>query len=219
MLPRVLEPEVMDAEADAADYDAMDHSAVNRVFAADFLLAAADVSNVLDVGTGTAQIPIELCRQSGAVRVVAVDLSEDMLALASKNVAVAGLTDRVKPELVNARGLPYPDRHFTAVVSNSLIHHIPEPFAAFAEMVRVCRKGGTLFMRDLFRPDSETELEHLVGTYAGNDNPHQQQLFADSLRAALTVAEVQELVTRLGFSADSVRATSDRHWTFSAVAG
>jgi ubiquinone/menaquinone biosynthesis C-methylase UbiE len=215
MPARVLEPEVMDTPEDASDYDAMDHSAVNQRFAADFFLTCPNPGGVvLDVGTGTAQIPVEMCRQSPTVELVAVDLSAEMLKLAAGNVARAGVTSRVKVELVNARGLPYRDGEFAAVVSNSIIHHIPEPFTAFAEMHRVCRKDGTLFVRDLFRPDTDAELARLVNLYAAGANPHQRSLFTDSLRAALTVAEVQELVGRLGFPPVTVTATSDRHWTF-----
>src|SRR2546425_991525 len=68
VLPRVLEPEVMDWAEEARDYDAMDHAAVNRAFVADFLAVWDGAGPVLDVGAGTAQIPLELCRQRPAVR-------------------------------------------------------------------------------------------------------------------------------------------------------
>lgn len=218
MLTRVLEPEVMDTAPEAQDYDTMDHSAVNRAFAADFFsLFPAFVNPVLDVGTGTAQIPIELCRQSPRVQVVAVDLAEQMLKLARRNVTTAGLAGRVALEKANGRELAYPDWHFGAVVSNSIIHHIPEPFDCFAEMVRVCRVNGALFVRDLLRPESEAELDRLVKLHASGANDHQRTLFANSLRAALTLDEVRVLVGRLSFPPESVAQTSDRHWTFAAV--
>ena len=89
MLSRVLEPEVMDSTDEARDYDEMDHSAVNRVFAADFFSAFPAFQNpVLDVGTGTAQIPIQMCRLSPTIHFVAIDLAESMLELAARNVAI-----------------------------------------------------------------------------------------------------------------------------------
>src|SRR5690242_17704621 len=102
-LVRVLEPEVMDSPQEAADYDAMDHAAVNAAFACDFLAAATAAgldlvgpqAEVLDLGTGTAQIPIEIGRRHAAVRVVAVDLAENMLALGRRNVAAARLETRI----------------------------------------------------------------------------------------------------------------------------
>ncbi len=217
MLTRVLEPEVMDTPEDARDYDAMDHSAVNDRFAADFLSAWGDAAgHVLDVGTGTAQIPIVVCQRAAGLTVTAVDAAAAMISLADENVRRAGLVGRVRPQLVNAHGLPYTDAAFDVVMSNSIVHHIPDPRGVLAEMVRVCRPGGLLFVRDLFRPPDEPTLAQLVKTYAGGANDHQRTLFADSLRAALTVDEVADLVAALGFDRAGVRATSDRHWTWSA---
>ena len=218
MLQRVLEPEVMDTVEDANDYDTMDHSGVNRVFVLDLLKFAPRLQNpVLDVGTGTAQIPIELCQQHATVEVMAVDAATAMIELANRNITNAGLTSRIRAELVNARGLPFPDQHFAAVISNSIIHHIPEPMIVFTEIVRVGQGSGVIFVRDLFRPNDEAMLTHLVQTYASDANAHQRMLFADSLRAALTVDEVRGLVTRLGYAAETVTATSDRHWTWAAT--
>jgi ubiquinone/menaquinone biosynthesis C-methylase UbiE len=220
MLTRVLEPEVMDTPDEAHEYDSMDHSAVNRAFAADFLaVCPSPAGTVLDVGTGTALIPIQLTRVHPTVRVHAIDLADEMLKRALANVTAAGVADRVTLEKVNGRQMPYPDGQFAAVVSNSIIHHIPEPFHCLAEMARVCSPGGTLFVRDLLRPSTDTQLTKLVQTYAGDATPKQRQLFADSLRAALTLAEVQSLVAQLGFQPSTVVQTTDRHWTWSADAG
>lgn len=223
MLDRVLEPEVMDCSQDAADYDRMDHSAVNRAFVADFLQAVArqhirlDQGQVLDMGTGTAQIPIEFCRQSATGAIVAIDAAGGMLRLAAQNVMTAELQDRIELELQDAKRLSFPDERFIAVMSNSMVHHVPDPTFVFSESARVAASGGLLFFRDLFRPSSDSELARLVSAYAGQCNARQQALLADSLRAALTVDEVRDLIQSLGFAPAGVRATSDRHWTWIAT--
>jgi ubiquinone/menaquinone biosynthesis C-methylase UbiE len=231
MLQRVLEPEVMDTADEAVDYDTMDHSEVNRRFAGDALsalrgdgfLAGDAACHVLDLGTGTAQIPIEMVTQararSEALRLTAVDLAAEMLVVAKRNVAAVGMADVIRLERLDAKTLPYPDERFSAVVSNSIVHHIPEPREALAEAVRVTAAGGRLFFRDLLRPVDQAELERLVGIYAAGANDRQRQLFAQSLHAALTVDEVRALVGELGFAANTVAATSDRHWTWSAKRG
>ena len=219
MLSRILEPEVMDTPEEARDYDAMDHAAVNRVFVADFLTVWNGANPILDVGTGTAQIPIELCRQSATARVVAIDLAEQMLLVARENVRRAGLEDRLELRLVDAKGLPFDDGTFGAVISNSIVHHIPRPSAVLAEMVRVAAEGAVLFVRDLLRPADEMTLLRLVTTYAGDANAHQRQMFADSLHAALTLDEIREMVTQLGFDPKTVQQTTDRHWTWTARRG
>src|SRR5262245_56870530 len=96
MLPRVLEVEVMVTPEEAAGYDAMDHSQLHRALGAAFRAAWAAPGPVLDLGTGTAQIPVELCRQPPTARVVAADLAEHMLALARRNVERAGFVDRIE---------------------------------------------------------------------------------------------------------------------------
>ncbi len=216
MLSRILEPEVMDTRQEAIDYDEMDHATVNRVFVEDVLRVWDGGTPLLDAGTGTAQIPIELCRRSAATGIVAIDLAEQMLQVGRENVRRAGFADRITLERIDAKAMPYADGFFRAVLSNSIIHHIPAPLKVFQEMKRVAGSPGVLFVRDLLRPDDAASLEHIVNTYAAGANEHQRAMFADSLHAALTLAEVRAMVQEIGFDPESVRQTSDRHWTWTA---
>jgi ubiquinone/menaquinone biosynthesis C-methylase UbiE len=226
MLTRILEPEIMDSADDARDYDSMDHGEVNRRFVDDFLAAysaaflaagvAAVGGEILDVGTGTAQIPIELCRRLPDVRVLAIDLADSMLELGRQNVARAGLAERIRLERIDAKQLPFTAGHFAGAISNSIVHHIPEPLAVLAEMARVTRPGGLLLVRDLARPVSAIVLDKQVAMYAAGASPHQRQLFRDSLHAALSLDEIRSLVERLGCDPLGVTLTSDRHWTWLA---
>jgi ubiquinone/menaquinone biosynthesis C-methylase UbiE len=216
MLTRVLEPEVMDTPEEAQAYDAMDHGEVNRRFVDDFLAAGPVDGETLDLGTGTALIPIELCRRDGGWRVLAIDLSVHMLNLAKGNIEVAGLREQIMLDRVDSKRLPYPDGRFAAVMSNSIVHHIPEPRDVLSEAWRVLSSGGLMFVRDLMRPRDDDEVQRLVDTYAADATPHQRQMFDDSLRAALSLTEIRALVQELGQSLDSVQPTSDRHWTWQA---
>ncbi|MBA4015683.1 MAG: SAM-dependent methyltransferase [Pirellula sp.] len=231
MLPRVLEPEAMDTIDEAIDYDRIDHREVNRLFAADALtaltsaplLGAGKPCHAIDLGTGTAQIPIELVRQARAdgtaqgLVITAVDLAAEMLVVAKRNVAAAAMSDVIRLERLDAKTLPYPDDRFQAVLSNSIVHHIPEPAEALAEAVRVTQPGGLLFFRDLLRPADVAEVERLVTLYTVGSTENQRQLFRQSLHAALTVAEVRAMIAELGFDPAGVRATSDRHWTWQGI--
>ncbi len=172
--------------------------------------------SILDVGTGTAQIPIELCRRTEHVRVMAFDAAVNMLMLARLNLELASLTHRVQLDQTDAKAMHYADAMFDAVISNSIVHHIAEPRAVFAEMLRVMKPGGLLFVRDLLRPNDETELVTLLQTYATNCNDRQRALFEASLRAALNLSEMQNLVESLGLVRSSIARTSDRHWTLVA---
>lgn len=227
MIPRQLEPEVMDTQAEAVDYNTMDHGEVNRLFVDDLLewipseqivsgdsVEAASIT-VLDLGTGTALIPMELCSRTDFVKVVAVDMAVEMLKLAQENIKRLNLENRIFLELTDAKNLSFSDHTFDVVVANSLIHHIPDPILVFRELIRVLKFGGLLFLRDLARPNSIEQVNHLVDSYAGQANHHQQQLLRDSLHAALTFKEVQGLLEELSLPKNAARMSSDRHWTVS----
>jgi ubiquinone/menaquinone biosynthesis C-methylase UbiE len=217
MLERRLEPEVMDTPGEASDYDAMDHSAVNRAFVADFLEHWRGQSPILDLGTGTALIPLEFYRSgSQTTRLIGVDLAAAMLEVGRRNVAAARATPQIELRQADAKALPFTDGDFGAVMSNSIVHHIPDPLPVLREAVRVTRPGGLLFFRDLMRPPNKATLNRLVDLYAAGANEHQRQLLADSLHAALTLDEVRAVVSEIGVELDAVRATSDRHWTWVA---
>ncbi|QDT52962.1 Demethylrebeccamycin-D-glucose O-methyltransferase [Caulifigura coniformis] len=222
MIARILEAEVMDSAEEALEYDAMDHGEVNACFATDFLQALEQAglpveSRVLDVGTGTALIPLEIGRRSSRLAITAIDLAEEMLKLGRRNVERAGLAGRITLLKADAKDLAQATGTFDAVLSNSIVHHIPEPLSVFTAMRGACRAGGLLFVRDLLRPETMDELGALVRTYAGEASDRQRQLFADSLQAALTVKEVSGLLQAVGLPADAVQRTSDRHWTVCCV--
>ncbi len=227
-LKRILEPEVMDSSEEAADYDAMDHADVNRRFVED-LLANIEGSefrvqgseyphlDILDLGTGTALIPIELCKKFPDCRVMAADAAVSMLDVARYNVEVNGLIERIQLAQIDAKKLPFADAMFDVVMSNSIVHHIPEPIGVLREAARVAKLGGMLFFRDLLRPETDEQLQQLVATYTPGANEHQQRMFAESLHAALSLDEIRDRVRSLGFSAEDVQQTSDRHWTWTAL--
>jgi ubiquinone/menaquinone biosynthesis C-methylase UbiE len=219
MIARVLEPELMDTPEDATEYDSMDHREVNRLFVSDLLAAVGErpellEGEILDLGTGTAQIPVEFCRQSPEGRITAADAAIEMLELARYNLELGSATQRVRLDHVDAKSLPYAAGRFSIVMSNSIVHHIPEPATVIREAVRVVMPAGMLFFRDLLRPDRDEEVRRLVDQYAAGCTDHQRAMFDASLRAALTLDEVRSLVVSSGFLPESVAQTSDRHWTW-----
>lgn len=222
MIPRILEPEVMDTAEEARDYNEMDHTEVNRLFVEDLLRTLnnhGDPSGkILDLGTGTALIPIEICQQvAPPPLIVAVDLAEEMLKVARENIQSSGWEPSIRLDLIDAKRLPYPEETYAVVMSNSILHHIPEPLSVLMESWRVLQKGGVLFIRDLLRPESREQLEGLVAQYAGEESEHARQMFADSLHAALSIEEVADLCRQAGLTEVEINQTSDRHWTLSAL--
>jgi ubiquinone/menaquinone biosynthesis C-methylase UbiE len=210
---RILEPEVMDTWLEATAYDAMDFESVNTAFTTDAIDLDPHAIKILDVGTGTARIPILMCQQRPQYLITGIDLAQSMLIVGQRNVEEAGLNQRIRLERVDSKQMPYPDLEFDMVVSNSLVHHLPDPLSFFQEIERLVRPGGAILIRDLIRPENDRFVNDLVAKIGGEYDDQQQQLFRDSLKAALTLTEVQELIDRAGLSQVKLSQSSDLHWT------
>ena len=165
---------------------------------------------------GTARIPIALAQADSQARVLALDLSETMLAQAEINIAAAGLVPSIRTCKGDAKALvhSFGQGVFEGVISNTIIHHIPDPLPARDAIARLVAKGGTLMVRDLARPGSLDDIRRLSNTYAAGETAVAKSLFEASLNAALTLEEIRLLACYLGLAPRDVMMTSDRHWTW-----
>lgn len=218
-MQRVLEPEVMDSLEEAIAYDAMDFTAVNTAFAQRAIELGPLEAKVLDAGTGTARIPVLLCQMRPGWQVIGIDLAENMLRIGSQHVAQAGLQPQITLECLDTKQLPYPDEQFDIVISNSLIHHLPDPLPFLLELKRVLKPNGAILLRDLIRPSDEATMNGLVESIGTDYDAHQTQLFRDSLHAAFTLDEVNQLIAQAGLEGVKIYQSSDRHWTAERVWG
>ncbi len=216
-MQRVLEPEVMDTWEEAVEYDSMDFTEVNAAFAKSAIELGPMSGKILDAGTGTARIPIAISQMRPAWELTCIDLSANMLKIALENVEKAEARSQIKLELIDAKDMSYPDSYFDMVISNSIIHHLPDPLPFLREVKRVLKPNGAVFLRDLLRPEEEAMRDHLVEMYAADCNSHQKQLFSDSLQAAFTLAEVEMMVETAGLEGLRIYESSDRHWTAERV--
>ncbi|MGA9380146.1 MAG: class I SAM-dependent methyltransferase [Phormidium sp.] len=212
-MQRVLEPEVMDSWEEAVAFDAMDFTEINAAFAQRAIALAPTRAKVLDAGTGTARIPLLLCQQRPQWQITGIDLAENMLKIGAEHIKKAGLQPQIILDLVDAKQLPYPNEYFDLVISNSLVHHLPDPLPFLQEIKRVLKPKGAILIRDLIRPANPETLDTLVESIGTEYDSHQKQLFADSLHAAFTLNEVNQLIFQAGLQDVNIYQSSDRHWT------
>jgi ubiquinone/menaquinone biosynthesis C-methylase UbiE len=98
----------------------------------------------LDIGAGTGVVALAAADKVGRNgRVLGIDLSEGMLAVAAVKAGRAGL-NHVRFEKMDAERLEIPDQSFDAVLSLYALLHFPHPATALREMHRVLRPGGVL---------------------------------------------------------------------------
>ncbi|EKK04259.1 MAG TPA: methyltransferase domain-containing protein [Rhodopirellula baltica] len=237
MFARVLEPIPDDSAADAAAYQAMDHRQVNTTFVNDLLSGGGVGPRVIDLGCGPAGIALMLGERwreledagglsqssfaEGQLQIMAVDFSVDMLELASFEIELNGMQDLVwlqQIDLTDPESLQ--EDLAQTIISNTVFHHLPDPITGIQVAMRALMPGGRIFIRDLFRPGSEDEVERLVEEHTDTDvevdvapEYAPSQLLRQSLLASLTLEEAREMVSAVGIPGEAVQMTSDRHWT------
>src|SRR5947208_970387 len=103
-------------------------------------------SRVLDVACGPGLVALRLAEVAG--HVTGLDLTPAMLDKARELQRQRGLQNLSwRPGRADA--LPYPGGSFDAAVTRFSFHHLTDPAAALAEMVRVCRPGGRVVVCDV----------------------------------------------------------------------
>jgi demethylmenaquinone methyltransferase/2-methoxy-6-polyprenyl-1,4-benzoquinol methylase len=106
------------------------------------------------MATGTAEIAIEICRQTPSARVIGVDFSPRMLALGAKKLKKRGLENCICFSIGDARTLPFEKDCFDAVTMGFGIRNIQERKQVLAEFSRVLRPGGHLLIMEFDYPDN-----------------------------------------------------------------
>ena len=112
------------------------------------LLSMADVPDngrVLDVGTGTGIIALDVAARLGPQgKVVGIDLSDGMLATASKKALQKGLESRTEFLKMDAENLTFEDNSFDAALSLYALRHFPNPDRSVNEIFRVLKPGASI---------------------------------------------------------------------------
>jgi ubiquinone/menaquinone biosynthesis C-methylase UbiE len=106
-------------------------------------------SSVLDIGSGAGfdlYVASRLVGDSG--RVCGVDLTREMVDLASQGLAESGLTN-VEVTHISSEEIPYSDTTFDVVISNGVINLSPCKQELFQEIYRVLKSGGRLQFADV----------------------------------------------------------------------
>lgn len=116
-------------------------------------LADRRPAQVMDLATGTADLPIALLRECpGVSEIVGLDCSEEMLRVARAKIGKCGLSDRVRLVRGDAAGAPFPEASFDAVTMAFGIRNTPDATATLEEIHRLLRPGGTAVILEFSLP-------------------------------------------------------------------
>jgi demethylmenaquinone methyltransferase / 2-methoxy-6-polyprenyl-1,4-benzoquinol methylase len=179
-------------------------------------LLSRDGRFFLDVGCGTGDVALEAVAQSVAARVIGIDPSRDMLAIAAAKTRQAGAAGRVHFQVADACALPFFDRSFDGIVSAFCIRNVVDRAAAFREMHRVLRPGGNLAILELTPPQHPLfgvvhaihtrRLIPLLGRLASHGDAY--RYLADSIDHFPPASVIEQELLAAGFCGVSLEALS-----------
>ncbi len=110
---------------------------------------------ILDVATGTGDLALMLSRAMPEARITGADLSPGMLEIAARKVVRKNLGGRITLREADATALPFPNGGFDAVTVAFGVRNFERIGAGLAEMARVLRPGGKLYVLEFSMPSNK----------------------------------------------------------------
>ncbi|MDX1461054.1 MAG: hypothetical protein R3348_08360, partial [Xanthomonadales bacterium] len=131
---------------------------------------------------------------------------------AHRAVREAGLDERIRLHRAHLPDHGLHEQHYHAVISNSLLHHLPDPKTLWASIRTLGRPGAVVTVMDLERPDTQQAARDIITREASDAPAVLQEDFYNSLLAAYTVEEVHRQLESAGLDTFEIIRPSDRHW-------
>ena len=213
-MKRIIEPELMSDKKQAVAYANANFEEPHNHFVELLSLSMGEnfpeFGNVIDLGTGAADIAIRFASNYPCFEVDAIDGSCAMIAEGKKAIDKVRLNDRINLIHSSIQDITLAEKEYAIVFSNSLLHHLHDPMALW-ELIKNAKGDPLVFIMDLMRPKNIQKIDELVHEYAGNEPEILQKDFKNSLKAAFTPEEVVLQLQDIGLDRLKVTVVSDRH--------
>ena len=146
-----------------------------RFHLAAFAALASSTWTVGDLGCGTGQVSAALA--PFVERVIAVDASAAMLQAAKKRLHGFDNIDLRRGDL---EALPVDEARLDAATLMLVLHHVPEPEKAIAEVARVLKPGGRLLLVDMQPHDRDSYRQQMGHVWLGFSDDHIRRILSES---------------------------------------
>ena len=170
----------------------------------------AGACRVLDVGTGTGDLAIDIARSHSLAEVIGLDYTGPMLAHAPAKAQAKGVAERLTWLRGDGHRLPFDDDSFDGVTSAFVLRNFADLHVAYAEMARVVRPGRRVVALEISPGESGAwqsafdlyfqNLVPMVGKVVTGDSEAYRYL-PDSVAAFLKPEEVAKVMRDAGLEA------------------
>jgi ubiquinone/menaquinone biosynthesis C-methylase UbiE len=157
--------------------------------------------HILDAGCGVCGPAIDIAQAWDTVMIDGITISPPQGRIATQLIQKAGLTERVRVYVGDYHQLPWPSHHFDGVLFLESSNHSDDPQQLFAEVYRVLRPGGYLYIKDVFKRPADQ-----VSVAEQRSLREFDTLFVDQTR---TLAQTVEILTDIGFQSIQIQDMAD----------
>lgn len=206
MKQRIEEPEVMGSHEELEVYN---HQAKKYLYPIGHKRIIKAISStgifsgrVLDIGSGTGLLCLEIARYFKDLEVIGIDVSTDMLDIARNSLLNESFGSRVTFIKADASTLPFRRNSFDAVVSYVSLHHWKDAATVLNGVKRVLRKNGIAFIYDLRRREENLIFVPLI------KDDYMRRLFVASLMASYTPEEAELILDGTDFVEWKIRVNA-----------
>ena len=161
-------------------------------------------STIIDVGTGTGDLALEIARTHPGVRIIACDFTPQMLSIA-KQRETSGQIDWV---IADVQNLPFPKNVFDAAISGFLLRNVSDIKRTLEQQFRVLSSGGRFACVDttpqksgLFSAATRFYLKRIIPLIGRllSGSPQDYHYLSTSTIEFLTAEELAESMLKSGF--------------------
>jgi ubiquinone/menaquinone biosynthesis C-methylase UbiE len=172
-----------------------------RYFVKKILGRGFKTGRVLDVGTGSGRLAVELVKKlNKGISVTGIDLSFEMLQKAGVKASQTGLTDCFHLVQSSADSLPFESSSFDLVISYASLHLWREPERVIDEILRVLKPNGRLIIRDNRRIDGLPFWETFVRLIGLLMTRKRYRNWRKVILSSYTVSEVEAMLRKTGLT-------------------
>lgn len=107
---------------------------------------------VLDIATGTADMPVEIHKQLKPDSIIGLDISPKMIELAGNKIEKYNLQQSVSVEVGDSEALRFDDTSFDAVTVSFGVRNFGDLRKGLSEIYRVIKPGGNLMVLEFSKP-------------------------------------------------------------------